>query len=63
MQDNHFYNLALQLTEESKSLWRIKNHYKQDAAGCDACTTFWEKMEQDKEEHIREITELMKNHL
>ena len=60
--ENHHYNLHAQLTEESKSLWRIKNVYKKDAGECATCQTFWEKMERDKEEHIVEIQGLLKEH-
>ena len=63
MLDNHIYNLVLQMTEEHKSLWRVRNHYKGDAGDCQECKAFWEKMEQDKEEHITELQELIKNHL
>lgn len=62
MMENHHYNLHTQLAEESKSLWRIKNMYKKDAGDCTICQTFWEKMEQDKEEHIQEIQGLLKEH-
>ena len=63
MLDNHIYNLMLQFVQEHKSLWRIKNEYKKDAGGCPDCKTFWEKMEQDKENHVNELTEIIKNHL
>lgn len=62
MMENHDYNLHAQLAEESKSLWRIKNMYKKDAGDCAKCQRFWEKMEQDKEEHIAEIQQLLKEH-
>ena len=63
MLDNHLYNLMLQMTEENKSLWRMKNHYEQDAGDCADCKTFWEKMEKDKEDHISELLGLIKKHL
>lgn len=63
MMDNHVYNLMAQLTEENQSLWRIKKHYKDDAGDCEVCAGFWEKMEKDKEEHIREISGMLKEHL
>ena len=62
MYDNHLYNLMLQLTQEHKSLWRIKNHYKEDAGKCPECKVFWEKMGKDKEDHIEELNELLKRH-
>ncbi|MBD3388813.1 MAG: hypothetical protein GF416_07070 [Candidatus Altiarchaeales archaeon] len=63
MFDNHTYNLMAQIVEEHQSLWRIKNHYKNEAGDCDDCKRFWDKMEKDKEGHIREIAELLKTHL
>jgi len=63
MLDNHVYNLLLQLTEENKSLWRIKNEYKKDTGECEDCKKFWGKMEKDKEKHVEELTEMLKKHL
>lgn len=63
MLENHHYNLMEQLVQENKSLWRIKNNYKKDAGSCDTCSAFWDKMEKDKEEHVSELSDLIKNHL
>jgi len=63
MLENHHYNLMKQLVQENKSLWRIKNNYKKDAGSCDDCAAFWDKMEKDKEDHITELTGLIKKHL
>ena len=63
MFDNHFYNLMAQIVEEHKSLWRIKNMYKKDASGCNQCQAFWDKLEKDKEDHIRELEEIIKTHI
>ncbi|MFO8133052.1 MAG: hypothetical protein R6U10_03855 [Thermoplasmatota archaeon] len=63
MLDNNVYNLMEQLVEESKSLWQIKHHYREDAAGCDKCRRFWEKLEKDKEQHIEDIEALLKKHM
>ncbi len=63
MHDNHVYNLMNQLVQEQKSLWRIKDDYKKDAGDCGDCGAFWEKMVKDKEEHIVELTALIKKHL
>jgi hypothetical protein len=63
MLDNHIYNLLLQLTQEHKSLWRIKNEYVKDSGDCEECKEFWQKLEKDKEEQIKELTELVKKHL
>jgi hypothetical protein len=63
MLENHVYNLMEQIVDESKSLWRINRRYKQDAGGCAQCQAFWDKLEEDKEEHIKELEELVKTHL
>ncbi len=61
--DNNTYNLMLQLTQEQKSLWRIRNEYGKDAVQCEECKVYWEKMGKDKEAHISELTALVKKHL
>ncbi|HEY4477006.1 MAG TPA: hypothetical protein VJB56_00060 [Candidatus Paceibacterota bacterium] len=63
MLDNHIYNLVLQLTEEHKSLWRIKNQYMQDAGDCAECKTFWNGIAKDKENTVEELSGLIKKHL
>lgn len=63
MHENHVYNLMNQLVEEHKSLWRIKNNYLDDAGDCGDCKKFWEAMRKDKEEHIEDLTKLIKEHL
>jgi len=63
MTDNHLYNLMHQMVQENKSLWRIQNMYKNDAGDCQDCKAFWDKMEKDKEEHIQELTQLIKKHM
>ena len=62
MLNNHLYNLILQLTQENKTLWRIKNKYMDDA-DCGECKELWKKMETDKEKNVEELTELIKKHL
>ncbi|MBU1178915.1 hypothetical protein KKB69_01055 [Patescibacteria group bacterium] len=63
MMDNNMYNLMLQLTQEHKSLWRIKNEYIKDAADWSECETYWKKLREDKEAHIVELIALVKKHL
>lgn len=63
MLDNNMYNLMEQMVEESQSLWRIKHHYKKDAADCPECRKFWENLEKDKEQHIADLEELVRHHL
>lgn len=63
MLENHVYNLMNQLTQEHKSLWRIKKEYLQDAGDCADCRAFWRNLAADKETHIKELTKLIKKHL
>jgi hypothetical protein len=62
MLDNNTYNLFAQITEESQSLWRIRNSYLDDVEGCDKCRDFWERLAQDKENHIKELENLIMEH-
>lgn len=62
MLDNNTYNLFAQITEESQSLWRIRNSYMADAGPCGECQDFWERLAQDKEEHIKELERLIMEH-
>lgn len=48
-----------QLTQESKSLWRIKNNYLTEAL-TEEEKTFWNKLAQDKEAYIAELKSLIK---
>jgi hypothetical protein len=57
--DNNSYNLLMQLTQEHKTIWRIKNEYKSDAAGCPECHQFWEKLEKEGEQRIARLEELL----
>ena len=63
MHDNHVYNLLQQLVEEHQSLWRIKKDYPDDANDCSDCINFWNKLAEQKEKNIEELTELVKSHL
>jgi len=60
MHEDHLYNLMSQVVTEHRSLWRIKKHYIDDCEGHEADSAFWNKMIKDKEEHIKELTELIK---
>ena len=62
MLNNNLYNLMAQMVEESQSLWRIKNTYTQAARNCGECVTFWNELAKDKEEHIKQLKELIKSH-
>ena len=59
METNNEYNLMHQLTQESKSLWRIKNNYQAEAVS-DEENAFWMKLAQEKEATITELKELIK---
>jgi hypothetical protein len=60
---NNNYNLIEQLTVESKSLWRIKNNYKNDAAMDNESKELWNFIEKDKEEVVKLLTEKIKERL
>lgn len=60
---NETYNLALQLTQHLKSLWRIKEQYRADAGGCQGCTGIWDSIEADLEKHVESIKGELKKHL
>ena len=62
MFDNHTYNIMMQLTEEHKSLWRIKKRYEEEA-DCKECQEFWIRLEKEKEEIIKELQNLLKKHI
>ncbi len=53
----------MQLTEEHKSLWRIKNEYIKDAKGSKDILAFWKKMVVEKETHIQELQSFLKKEL
>lgn len=61
--DNHKYNLMIQIVQENKSLWRIRNKYLADAGDCKECKKFWEKMIEDKVDHVDELMALIKDHV
>ena len=63
MLDNNLYNLMLQLTQENKSLWRIKNEYLKDAQMSEDSKAYWQSMEADKEKHVSDLLALVKKHI
>lgn len=63
MLDNNTYNIMEQLTKENQSLWRIKNNYIGDASGCNECKEYWQKLIKDKEQHVKDLSELLKHHM
>ena len=62
MTNNNLHNLMSQMTTEQKSLWRIENHYIEEAGTAEE-RSFWEEMKEDKRAHIEELKELIKNTL
>jgi hypothetical protein len=62
MLTNHLYNLMLQLVEENKAIWRIKDDYIKDSDNCDDCQKFWKNLEELKEKGVEELQELIKKH-
>ena len=63
MLENNLYNLAQQITIENKSLWRIKNNYKNDSAMDNEAKQVWNFIEKDKEELVKMLTEKLKERL
>ena len=63
MHNNNVYNLMMQLTEEHKSLWRIKKEYLKDAKNNPKVKAYWTKNAKEKEAHIKELTVLLKGEL
>ena len=63
MLDNDTYNLMEQLEIENRSLWRIKNSYKNDASTDNESKQLWSFIEKDKEEVVRLLTEKVRERL
>lgn len=62
MEQNNTYNLMNQITQESKSLWRIKNTYEKEATS-DELKAFWIKLAGEKEASIAAMKEFLKSEL
>jgi protein-arginine kinase activator protein McsA len=63
MLDNHKYNLLNQLSQESKSLWRIEQTYLADAEACDDCKATWKKVAEEKRKCIAHLETQVKEHM
>jgi hypothetical protein len=63
MLDNNTYNLLEQLNVENKSLWRIKNNYKNDASMDKESRQVWSLLEKDKQKSVRLLTARLKERL
>ncbi len=51
--------MMTQVTQEARGLWRIEKHYI-DEAGSEEERVFWKNLIQDKQNHIRDLKELIK---
>ncbi len=60
MKDNNLYNLMTQMTQESKSHWRITKEY-QKIAKSKELKAFWIKLAKQKEQDIKEMASLLKS--
>lgn len=59
-ENNNVYNLMIQLTQEQKSLWRIKNDYLKDAAKDKELKAFWTEVATEKEILIEDLKAVIK---
>lgn len=62
MKNNTLYNLMTQLTQESRSLWRIKNEYVKDAKDKEL-KAFWKELADEKEALIEDLKLIIKAEL
>jgi hypothetical protein len=62
METNNIYNLMHQLTQESKSLWRIQHNYQTESLSEEE-KAFWTKLAQEKEAAIATLKDLIKKAL
>lgn len=51
-----------QMTQEAKSLWRIKKNYLKESKSPEL-KKFWSKLAQDKAEHLKDLKVLIKKEL
>lgn len=59
---NNAFNLMNQLVQESKSVWRIKNEYMQEAVGSEDIMAIWKEMEKTKDEQIVKLQTLIQKY-
>ena len=59
MKNNNLYNLMTQMTQEARSLWRIKNEYQKDAAKNKELKRFWTEMALEKEALIADLQKII----
>lgn len=51
------------MTQESKSLWRIKKEYLKDASKAAEVKKFWQDLAKDKEKHLKDMKALIKKYM
>lgn len=59
MKNNNLYNLMTQLTQEARSLWRIKNDYIKDAGKSKEMKAFWTEVALEKEALIADLRKII----
>jgi hypothetical protein len=62
MLKDHYYDILSQLVTEQRSLWRIQKYYLKNSRGCKTCQKFFKKLAEDKQNHIKEILNLLSRH-
>lgn len=62
MKNNTLYNLMTQLTQESRSLWRIENEYQKDTKNKDL-KAFWKMLAEEKTALIEDLKLIIKSEL
>jgi hypothetical protein len=60
MKNNNLYNLMTQLTQEARSLWRIKNDYIKDSSKSKELKQFWTEVAKEKEVLIEDLKAVIK---
>lgn len=63
MLENKVYDLMMQIVNESKSLYRLKNNYCEDAEGDPECNKIWQDLIYDKESQLKKLMTLLKKQL
>jgi hypothetical protein len=53
--------LFLQIVEENKNLWKLRNGYRKDIKRYDDCDRFWEELESEKEKQIASLEVSLKD--
>lgn len=52
----------MQIVQEHKSIWQIKNYYLKDAKKPDE-KKFWQKLIGEKEKHVKELRAFIKKEM